>query len=106
MQRPKNHLEGVRYPNRIGHCIKKYGYTYTEVADEIGIGRRTLSYYIAGERAAPRSCLEKIARLLGCEVEELTGSSILTPGSEQEKRTISRTKPIDTSTLRENSLHD
>jgi tetratricopeptide (TPR) repeat protein/transcriptional regulator with XRE-family HTH domain len=97
MQRPKNHIGGIKYPNRIGHCIKKYGYTFTEVADEIGIGRRTLSYYIAGERAAPRYCLEKIARLLGCEVEELTDSSMLALGSDQGKRTIARTKPIDIS---------
>jgi tetratricopeptide (TPR) repeat protein/transcriptional regulator with XRE-family HTH domain len=74
MQRPKNQGAGP-YPNRIGYCIKKYGYSYTEVADEIGIARRTLYNYISGERAAPRYCLEKIAHLLACEVGELMSAS-------------------------------
>lgn len=87
----QNNTERENYPNRIGYCIKKYGYTYTEVAEEISVSRRTLSYYISGERAAPRYCLEKIARLLGCEVEELIGtqpSSILMLTDEQ-KRVLS-----------------
>src|SRR5581483_908140 len=74
MRQSENDVGAVTYPNRIGYCIKKYGYTYTEVADAIGVARRTLSYYISGERAAPRYCLEKIARLVGCEIEELRGS--------------------------------
>ncbi len=88
MRRPKNRPETATYPNRIGYCIKKYGYTSTEVADEIGVARRTLSYYISGERAAPRYCLEKIARLLGCEIEELRGtqaSPLLTYTHEQKE---------------------
>lgn len=61
----------VKYPNNIGYCIKKYGFTNTELADEIGITRRTLSNYIAGTRAIPRDCLEKIVATLGCSIEEL-----------------------------------
>lgn len=61
----------VKYPNNIGYCIKKYGFTNTELADEVGITRRTLSNYIAGTRSVPRGCLEKIAATLGCSIEEL-----------------------------------
>jgi transcriptional regulator with XRE-family HTH domain len=61
----------MRYPNQIGACIKRYGYRYSEVAEETGIPRRSLTNYIAGKTQPPRYCLEKIARLLGCSVEEL-----------------------------------
>lgn len=61
----------VKYPNNIGYCIRKYGFTNTELADEIGITRRTLSNYIAGTRSVPRDCLDKIATTLGCSIEEL-----------------------------------
>jgi transcriptional regulator with XRE-family HTH domain len=60
------------YSNQIGWWIKKQGYTQEEVADAIGIARRTLSNYIAGTRVVPRSYLEKIAATLGCDLEDLT----------------------------------
>ncbi|MGB8344574.1 MAG: helix-turn-helix transcriptional regulator [Ktedonobacteraceae bacterium] len=59
------------YPNSIGYCIKKYGYTRTELAEEIGIDRKTLYFYCAGQLATPKYTLEKIARTLRCSVVEL-----------------------------------
>src|SRR5215469_12360204 len=72
MQQPTNSEATSLYPNNIGWWIKRQGYTQEEVADEIGIARRTLSNYIAGKRVAPRYCLEKIAKTIGCEIEDLT----------------------------------
>ncbi len=72
MQQPKNPEATSLYPNNIGQCIKQQGYTQEEVADAIGIARRTLSNYISGKRATPRYCLEKIAQTIGCEIEALT----------------------------------
>src|SRR2546422_11737662 len=72
MQQPKNPETTSLYPNNIGRCIKQQGYTQEEVADAIGIARRTLSNYISGKRATPRYCLEKIAPTIGCEIEALT----------------------------------
>ncbi|MGB8348685.1 MAG: helix-turn-helix transcriptional regulator [Ktedonobacteraceae bacterium] len=59
------------YPNSIGYCIKKYGYTRSEVANEIGIARKSLYLYCSGRLAPPRYTLTKIARTPGCSVEEL-----------------------------------
>jgi tetratricopeptide (TPR) repeat protein/transcriptional regulator with XRE-family HTH domain len=59
------------YPNNVRQCIKQQGYTIQEVADEIGIPRRTLTHYLSGNAPIPRQCLEKIAQTIGCEIEEL-----------------------------------
>jgi transcriptional regulator with XRE-family HTH domain len=72
MPQPKETEAPSLYPNNIGRCIKKQGYTQEEVADAIGIARRTLTNYISGKRATPRYCLEKIAKAIGCEIEALT----------------------------------
>lgn len=71
MRQPKNPEATSLYPNNIGRCIKQQGYTQEEVADAIGIARRTLSNYISGKRATPRYCLERIAHTIGCEIEAL-----------------------------------
>ena len=76
MQDPKNLEAAKAYPNNIGRWIKKQGYTQEEIADAIGIARRTLSNYIAGRRVTPRHYLEKIAQTIGCDIEELTVQSI------------------------------
>src|SRR5260370_9409498 len=76
MQYTKNLEAAKAYPNNIGLWIKKQGYTQEEIADAIGIARRTLSNYIAGRRVTPRHYLEKIAQTIGCDIEELTAQSI------------------------------
>lgn len=71
MQQPKD-MEAKRpYPNNVRQCIKRQGYTLQEVADEIGISRRTLTSYVSGNVPIPRNYLEKIASTIGCDVEEL-----------------------------------
>lgn len=72
MQNPKDLEVSKPYPNSIGWWIKKQGYTQEEVADAIGIARRTLSNYIAGRRVTPRPYLEKIAQTIGCDIEVLS----------------------------------
>lgn len=95
MQQPKHPEATSPYPNNIGWWIKKQGYTQEEVADEIGIARRTLSNYIAGKRVAPRYCLEKIAKTIGREIEDLTlqsehqSSLSLRKGSESQQAIVS-----------------
>jgi len=71
MQDPKDMESTKPYPNSVKECIKRHGYTLQEVADEIGISRRTLTSYVSGQVAIPRSYLEKIAYTIGCDVEEL-----------------------------------
>lgn len=76
MQSDKSSTKAVLFPNRIGWCIKKYGYTYRELADEIGISRKALYNYISGYTATPKYTLEKIAKTLDCSIEELRSSPL------------------------------
>ena len=76
MPYPKDLKAVKRYPNTIGWWIKQQGYTQEEVADAVGIARRTLSNYIAGRRVTPRHSLEKIAQTIGCDIEALTVQSV------------------------------
>src|SRR5437764_8292581 len=71
MQQPKDMQTKNPYPNHIKQCIKRQGYTLQEVADEVGISRRTLTSYVTGEVPTPRRCLEKIASTIGCDIDEL-----------------------------------
>lgn len=71
MQEPKNRADQILYPNNVRQCIKRQGYTLQEVADEIGIARRTLTNYVAGIVPIPRKCLEKIADVIGCDIQDL-----------------------------------
>ena len=71
MQDPKDMESTKPYPNSVKECIKRQGYTLREVADEIGVSRRTLTSYVSGHVAIPRTYLEKIASTIGCDVEDL-----------------------------------
>lgn len=59
------------YPNNVKECIKRQGYTLQEVANEIGISRRTLTSYVSGKVPFPRHYLEKVADLIKCNIAEL-----------------------------------
>ena len=71
MHNPKDMESTKPYPNSVKECIKRQGYTLQEVADEIGISRRTLTSYVSGQVPIPRTYLEKIASTIGCTIEEL-----------------------------------
>src|SRR6266566_2790447 len=71
MQDPKDTESTKLYPNSVKRCIKRQGYTLQEVADEVGISRRTLTSYVTGEVPTPRTYLEKIAYTIGCDTDEL-----------------------------------
>lgn len=75
MQEPKEMKTAKLYPNNVKECIKRQGYTLQEVADEIGISRRTLTSYVSGNAPIPRNYLEKIAYTIACDVEELVTRS-------------------------------
>lgn len=85
------------YLNSIGYCIKKYGYTRSELAEEIGIDRKTLYFYCTGQLATPKYTLEKIARTLGCSVQELLAAPAIS--AEETAITALVVQPDDYTTL-------
>ncbi len=64
-------MQGQKYPNTLKPSIKLLGYTLQEVADEVGISRRTLTEYCAGRNPVPRRVVLDIAGVLGYSVELL-----------------------------------
>lgn len=82
MQHQKDTNTQKRYSNNIRYCIKRQGYTIQEVANEIGLARRTLTKYISGELPTPRTYLQKIAYTIGCDVEELLQSPSNNPNTQ------------------------
>jgi len=64
-------MQSQKYPNALKHSIKLLGYTLQEVADEVGIPRRTLTEYCAGRNPIPRKVVQQIAAVLGCSLEML-----------------------------------
>ena len=61
-------LSQPAYPNQVKQVIKRLGYTLGEVAQEVGVSRRTLSSYCAGVVPIPHRTLDAMAALLGCSV--------------------------------------
>jgi transcriptional regulator with XRE-family HTH domain len=106
MQQPKDIQARGQYPNHIKQCIKRQGYTLHEVADEVGISRRTLTSYVTGEVPTPRNYLEKIAYAIGCDIDELVIHPIRRSGtqfssellSSQKETTIPKSEQENTST--------
>src|SRR5436853_7805443 len=50
--------------------IYQAGYKIGEVADELLIPRSTFANYVEGYRPIPHTCLENVARIIGCDVHE------------------------------------
>src|SRR5947209_4696059 len=95
-----NYMEiATPYPNNVRQCIKRQGYDIQEVADEIGISRRTMSNYLSGKVPIPRNSLERIAQTIGCEIEDLLISPANSKHAQPPSPVISTTLSNPTSTL-------
>ena len=51
--------------------IKKNGLTWDDLAERIGVTRRSISAYVYGERRPPPRIAERIGRELGLTKEEI-----------------------------------
>jgi transcriptional regulator with XRE-family HTH domain len=60
-----------RYPNRLRAWIKQEGYTFREIAAEMGIPESTLYEWAAGRRPIPHQMRARFAGLFGCTVEDV-----------------------------------
>src|SRR5256886_17565599 len=92
MQDSKDTESTKLYPNSVKECIKRQGYTLQEVADEVGISRRTLTSYVTGEVPTPRNYLEKIAYTIGCDIDELVTHPTRHNGTQSSSELLSSQK--------------
>jgi len=104
VQQPKNMETTKPYPNNVKACIKRQGYTLQEVADEIGISRRTLTSYVSGSVPIPKNYLEKIAYTIACDVEDLVIRSSVR--NDPQTSTIVLASHITPSFLAEQTLNE
>lgn len=58
-------------PKRLEKAIKARGYTYTKLAEEIGLHYQTISNYCTGQTMPPLKGLEKICEHIKWDIREL-----------------------------------
>lgn len=63
--------------------ITKEGFSKTYVASELGVGERTIEYYISGERKPDLDNLIKLSLLLGFQLNDLTEQPVRANESKQ-----------------------
>ncbi len=71
---PKQKIENLTdFGKRLVKLRKAAGYTQTELAGELGVSQRMISYYEGHSEFPPSSLLPKLAELLGVSTDELLG---------------------------------
>lgn len=71
---PKQNIEGLTdFGKRLVKLRKSAGYTQTELANELDVTQRMISYYEGHSEYPPSALLPKIATLLGVTTDELLG---------------------------------
>lgn len=75
-----------KYPNRIKTFIRAAGYKVQEITEELNLPERTMRAYLSGQLPMPRKYLEAIARMIGCSIEDLSGSVLERGDGQQSER--------------------
>ena len=71
---PKQNTEALTgFGKRLAELRKAAGYTQTELAQELGITQRMISYYEGHAEYPPSALLPKLAALLGVSTDALLG---------------------------------
>jgi transcriptional regulator with XRE-family HTH domain len=65
----------ANFGERLALLRKAAGFTQIELAAELGISQRMISYYESPEATPPANLLPQIARALGVSIDELYGVS-------------------------------
>lgn len=75
---PKPKKEDDRHSgNRIAELRKRAGFTQVELAEELGVSQRVISYYEAETEHPPTHLLAQIAKALKVSADELLGTAPL-----------------------------
>ena len=71
---PKQKIDELSdFGKRLVGLRKSAGYTQTELAKELGVSQRMISYYEGQAEFPPSSLLPELVRLLGITADELLG---------------------------------
>ncbi len=69
----KMNKKEVSFGTRLAELRKTAGYTQQELANEIGVTRRTITYYEGETKNPPAAILPDLAKSLGVTIDELFG---------------------------------
>lgn len=64
-------MQEAQHPNKLRMLLAIAGLNQRETAREFGIPEGTLRHYVAGEQVIPRRDRLKLARVIGCDVQDL-----------------------------------
>lgn len=93
---PKQNIDELtEFGKRLSALRKQAGYTQTELAKELGISQRMISYYEAHTEHPPAGLLPSLARLLGVTSDELLGIAPLKKVRPPDSRLLRRMQQIE-----------
>lgn len=83
------------FGKRLVRLRKAAGYTQTELANELGVSQRMISYYEGHSEYPPSALLPPLAQLLGVSADELLGIRPLKKGKKPDTRLQRRFQQIE-----------
>lgn len=91
----QNIEELTDFGKRLVALRKKAGYTQVELANELGVTQRMVSYYEGHSEYPPAAMLPKLARLLNLTTDELLGLEPLKKTRQPDTRLQRRIQQIE-----------
>jgi transcriptional regulator with XRE-family HTH domain len=83
------------FGKRLSALRKTAGYTQTELAEELEVSQRMISYYEGQSEYPPAAMLPKLANLLGVTSDELLGIEPIKKIRQPDTRLVRRISQID-----------
>jgi transcriptional regulator with XRE-family HTH domain len=93
---PKQNIEQLTdFGRRLASLRKKAGYTQVELANELGVTQRMISYYEGHSEYPPSNLLPVMAQVLGVSADELLGIKPLKKNRQPDTRLLRRMQQIE-----------
>jgi len=87
----------MRWYDRARGLLKEKGFTYVDIAKELGYSKSGVGHYLTGTREPSIQQIKDIAKLCGVSVSELLGDDALFISDEREKKLIELFRSADKS---------
>lgn len=92
---PSQNMDDLtEFGKRLVKLRKTAGYTQTELANELGVTQRMISYYEGHAEYPPSAMIPKLATLLGVSADELLGIKPIKKGKQPDTRLQRRFQQI------------
>ena len=93
---PKQNIEALSdFGRRLVSLRKETGYTQVELAKELEVSQRMVSYYEGHPEFPPSALLPKLAKILNVTTDELLGLQISKPSKKPDTRLQRRVQQIE-----------